>query len=155
VRPGPWVAVGCSCWLPACGTNLQVLPTRSQDDARAEGDTLASASERRPWGNYEVLHDGPSMKIKVITVKPGCRLSYQSHEKRSEHWFVVEGVAEVVLDDARIVLHSGDTIDVPAGSRHRCANPGSADMTFVEVQTGYYFGEDDIVRYDDDYGRVS
>jgi mannose-6-phosphate isomerase-like protein (cupin superfamily) len=115
-----------------------------------------SRFEERPWGTFEVLADGFShSKVKYITVLPGKRLSYQSHEHRAEHWIVVEGTAVVTLNDEIIELSVGDFIDVPRGARHRCSNPGGEPLTFVEVQLGDYFGEDDIVRYDDDFGRTT
>ncbi|NQZ00681.1 MAG: mannose-1-phosphate guanylyltransferase/mannose-6-phosphate isomerase [Bdellovibrionales bacterium] len=110
--------------------------------------------ETRPWGKYEVLCDRNDFKSKVITVHPGHQLSYQSHQKRSEHWVVVSGEAEVVLDDKVHKLSSGEAIFIPQGSKHRMRNPGSTPLIFTETQTGSYFGEDDIVRYKDDYSRV-
>jgi mannose-6-phosphate isomerase-like protein (cupin superfamily) len=111
--------------------------------------------EDRPWGSYEVLDDRHDrFKVKRMTIKPGGRLSYQSHERRAEHWTVVQGVAEVLLDDETHLVHVGESIDVPLRAKHRCSNSGDVDLIFVEVQLGDYFGEDDIVRYQDDYGRV-
>jgi uncharacterized cupin superfamily protein len=92
--------------------------------------------------------------VKRITVRPGKRLSYQRHARRAEHWFVVGGTATVTLDDAERTLGAGDAIDIPRGSAHRIANPGAEPLVFVEVQVGDYFGEDDIERLDDDYGRA-
>lgn len=113
------------------------------------------AAVERPWGSYEVLADAAAhSKVKYLTVHPGKRLSYQSHAHRSEHWIVVQGEAEVLLDGVTHHLEAGDAIDVPVGTRHRCANPGDVDHVFVEVQRGEYFGEDDIVRYEDDFGRA-
>jgi mannose-6-phosphate isomerase len=89
-----------------------------------------------------------------MTVAPGQRLSYQSHARRSEHWFIVSGVADVLIDDVEQRLEAGDSIDIPVGAKHRCTNLGTEDVVFVEVQLGDYFGEDDIVRYEDDYGRL-
>jgi mannose-6-phosphate isomerase len=109
---------------------------------------------QRPWGRYDVLADYPTYKVKSITVEPGKRLSYQRHASRSEHWFVVEGAGEVVLDGATVSVGSGSAVDVPVGVAHRIENVGTGPLVFVEVQTGDYFGEDDIVRLDDDYGRV-
>ena len=109
----------------------------------------------KPWGSYEVLADVPShSKVKYLTLHPGGRLSYQSHEHRSEHWFVVKGIAEVTIDGVVRTLRVGESVDVPVGAKHRCANPGDDELVFVEVQLGDYFGEDDIVRYEDDFGRV-
>jgi mannose-6-phosphate isomerase len=115
---------------------------------------MPEASEQRPWGSYTVLEDGPSHKVKRIDVLPGRRLSYQRHDRRAEHWFVVSGRAEVTLDGRRLVLGPGDTVDIARGAAHRVANAGDEDLVFVEVQTGEYFGEDDIERLDDDYGRT-
>lgn len=111
--------------------------------------------EERPWGHFEVLADTPGRsKVKYITVEPGKRLSYQSHERRSEHWVVVQGVAEVTLDGVVHHLSVGDTIDVPCGAKHRLGNNETTDLVVVEVQLGDYFGEDDITRFDDDFGRA-
>ncbi len=109
--------------------------------------------EERPWGWYKVLLDTPTYKVKEILVKPGERLSYQMHYKRSEHWYVVAGEALVTLDDVEILVKSGEYIDIPVEHKHRVANRGGSDMIFIETQTGSYFGEDDIVRFSDDYGR--
>jgi len=108
----------------------------------------------RPWGYYEVLSDEPDYKVKRITVYPSSRLSYQSHTRRSEHWLVVKGHAVVTLDDKNISLNNGKSVDIPKGSKHRVRNDGSDDLVFIEVQTGDYFGEDDIERFEDDYGRT-
>jgi len=107
----------------------------------------------RPWGHYEVLSDGADFKTKTITVKPGKRLSYQKHTQRSEHWFVVKGSGTVVLDGETLPVAAGAAVDVPVGVAHRMCNTGEDDLVFVEVQTGSYFGEDDIVRLEDDFGR--
>lgn len=110
--------------------------------------------ETRPWGKYEVLADKAEFKSKVITVDPGQQLSYQSHKKRAEHWVVVSGTAEVVLNDQVHTLKPGEAIHIPLGAKHRMRNPGVVPLVFVETQTGSYFGEDDIERYQDDYNRV-
>jgi len=109
--------------------------------------------EVRPWGEFEVLRDTDRFKSKIIRVRPGQRLSYQSHRHRAEHWVIVEGHPEVVLDDEVHALAPGDHIHIPLGARHRIRNPGEETVVFVEVQLGDYFGEDDIVRYEDDYDR--
>jgi mannose-6-phosphate isomerase-like protein (cupin superfamily) len=108
-----------------------------------------------PWGRWEVLLDEPAYKVKRITVLPGKRLSYQKHYKREEHWTVVRGQALVTLDGRDISLNAGATLDIPCGAAHRIANAGSDELVFIEVQCGTYFGEDDIVRLQDDYGRAS
>jgi mannose-6-phosphate isomerase len=107
----------------------------------------------RPWGRYEVLQDEPSHKVKCIYVTSGCRLSYQRHQKRQEHWFIVSGVATVTLDGQVLRKLPGETVDVGVGVLHRIGNEGPEELVFVEVQTGTYFGEDDIERIEDDYSR--
>jgi mannose-6-phosphate isomerase len=108
---------------------------------------------QRPWGAYTVLAESGDFKVKTIEVKPGQRLSYQRHARRSEHWFVVTGAGVVTLDGELTEVQRGDAVDVPAGTAHRIHNTGDVPLVFVEVQHGDYFGEDDIVRLDDDYGR--
>jgi mannose-6-phosphate isomerase len=109
--------------------------------------------DERPWGTYTVLDDETGHKVKRITVHAGQRLSYQRHTRRSEHWFVVSGTGVVVLEGQERPVRAGTAIDVPAGAAHRISNTGSANLVFIEVQHGDYFGEDDIARLDDDYGR--
>ena len=110
-------------------------------------------TEERPWGRFLNLLDTGFTKVKLIEVDPKKRLSYQSHEKRRESWTVVEGQALVVLNDREIHLQVGEHIDIPCGAKHRLSNETSQKMSVVEVQTGSYFGEDDIKRYSDDFGR--
>ncbi len=109
--------------------------------------------ENRPWGRFEVLHDELYFKSKIIRVEAGQKISYQSHAKRAEHWVIVKGQAVVVLDDKEIILKQGEHIFIPQGAKHRILNRTSSLVEFIEVQVGSYFGEDDIVRYQDDYGR--
>ena len=112
--------------------------------------------DERPWGSFTVLDDELfDHKVKRIVVAPGKRLSYQKHAKRAEHWFVVSGTATVVLDGVERDLVPGDSIDVGLGQAHRCENRGEGPVVFIEVQHGTYFGEDDIVRLEDDFGRVN
>lgn len=107
-----------------------------------------------PWGSWAVLEDAEDYKVKRIIVKPGQRLSYQKHFKREENWFVVQGLAEVTLDDEAHHLKAGEWIHIPLESKHRIRNSSeNEDLIFIEVQRGTYFGEDDIVRFSDDYGR--
>jgi mannose-6-phosphate isomerase len=109
----------------------------------------------RPWGNYTVLSDdAPDHKVKRIVVHPGKRLSYQRHARRAEHWFIVAGTAHVTLDGVETELAAGQAIDIPLEGAHRIANHGDTDLVFIEVQHGTYFGEDDIVRLEDDFGRA-
>jgi mannose-6-phosphate isomerase len=109
----------------------------------------------RPWGNYTVIDDAaPDHKVKRLVVHPGKRLSYQLHHKRAEHWFIVSGTATVTLDGTVTRLGPGQAIDIPLEAAHRVGNDGEVDVVLVEVQHGSYFGEDDIVRLEDDFGRV-
>lgn len=111
--------------------------------------------DQRPWGNYTVLDEGDGFKVKRIEVLPEKRLSYQSHRRRSEHWFVVRGTAKVTLNDEEILVNKGEAIDILVGDKHRVANPDANEtLVFIETQTGDYFGEDDIERYEDDFGRM-
>ncbi|HZK49300.1 MAG TPA: cupin domain-containing protein, partial [Thermoleophilia bacterium] len=109
--------------------------------------------DHRPWGYYKVLEDEPAHKTKRIVVLPGARLSLQRHRRRSEHWHVVSGRAVVTRDDEELPLGAGESVDIPMGAAHRMANPGTEPLTFIEVQRGDYFGEDDIERLEDDFGR--
>lgn len=108
----------------------------------------------RPWGHYMVLAETPGFKIKEIVVLPGHKLSLQRHQRRHEHWFVQHGVAQVELDGRTQALAAGGSIDIPARAWHRMANGTGSPITVIEIQTGAYFGEDDIERASDDYGRA-
>ena len=111
--------------------------------------------DERPWGSFTVLADDMfDHKVKRIIVAPDKRLSYQRHAKRAEHWFVVAGTATVTLDGRETTIEQGEYIDIPLHSWHRIENRGTVPMVFIEVQQGEYFGEDDIVRASDDYGRA-
>lgn len=110
---------------------------------------------RRPWGSFIVLDEGENYKVKRIEVLPGKRLSYQRHSRRAEHWFVVRGTAKVTLNGSEILVKSGTPIDIPVGAAHRVENESADELlVFIETQTGDYFGEDDIERLDDDFGRA-
>ena len=126
------------------------------DELAAKKDPRASqhSFEIRPWGRFDVLADRDDFKSKVIEVDPGQQLSYQSHNKRAEHWIIVEGKGEVVLNDKVVPVQAGSYVFIPLNAKHRMRNTGDKPLRFVEVQTGSYFGEDDIVRYQDDYKRV-
>jgi mannose-1-phosphate guanylyltransferase len=108
----------------------------------------------RPWGSYTVLETGPNFKIKRIEVKPGASLSLQMHYHRSEHWIVVSGMARVINGEREMLVNTNESTYIPAGHRHRLENPGLLPLVMIEVQSGAYLGEDDIVRFDDVYGRV-
>lgn len=107
----------------------------------------------RPWGKYFVLKDEPCYKLKRIEVNPGHRLSYQYHNHRQEHWIIVEGECNVVVNEENHPLKYGESIFIPLGAKHRIENTGKNLLVFIEVQTGDYFGEDDIIRLQDDYQR--
>jgi mannose-6-phosphate isomerase len=111
-------------------------------------------SDHRPWGYYTVLADAPDHKVKRIVVYPGKRLSLQRHRRRSEHWYMIAGETIVTLDGREIPFRKGEALDIPRGAAHRLQNTGAADAALIEVQTGDYFGEDDIQRLADDYGRI-
>lgn len=116
--------------------------------------TTEHTFDHRPWGKYEIISDDSEYKIKVIAVNPGQQLSLQSHLHRSEHWVIIDGVGEVVINEQTLQVSPGSSIVIPSNSKHRMRNTGTKVLRFVEVQTGDYFGEDDIKRYDDDYNRA-
>ena len=109
--------------------------------------------EARPWGNYTVLISESNCQVKKLVVNPGKRLSLQSHKSRAEHWYIVQGQGIAHLDCAEIILNPGDSIDIPIESKHRISCISAMELVFIEVQTGSSFEEDDIVRYEDDFGR--
>lgn len=140
---------------------LVVHKNRTQDvrnavaQLKAKGLAQAETLPRdyRPWGWYESIALGPRFQVKRIVVNPGAALSLQSHKYRSEHWVVVEGTAKVTINDYVQTVAENQSVYIPLGAIHRMENPGKMPLTFVEVQTGSYFGEDDIIRYDDVYAR--
>lgn len=111
-------------------------------------------TEEKPWGSYTNLMDEEYTKVKKIVIKPGEAPSYQYHFKRSEIWIIVKGLAEIKIDDSIVVYSTGDIITIPKQAKHQVRNIGEDELVFVEVQLGDYFGEDDIVRLEDKYGRV-
>ncbi|MBI9081093.1 MAG: mannose-1-phosphate guanylyltransferase/mannose-6-phosphate isomerase [Pseudodesulfovibrio sp.] len=126
------------------------------DTLKAEGSQLVESHPTvvRPWGSYCVLEEGPYYKIKRIEVNSGARLSSQMHHHRSEHWVVVSGTAEVEVDNKIQIMVENQSVDIPKASQHRLANPGKVPLEIIEIQSGPYLEEDDIVRFDDVYGRV-
>jgi mannose-1-phosphate guanylyltransferase len=143
---------------------LLVMPKdRAQDvkqvveALRASGDDkhIFHATVARPWGTYTVLQEGPQFKLKRIEVKPLRSLSLQMHHYRNEHWIVVSGTARVTNGEKDFLLATNESTYIKAGTQHRLENPGTLPLVLIEVQSGQYVGEDDIVRYDDKYGRVS
>jgi len=115
----------------------------------------AAAFDRRPWGGFSTLEEGPGYKVKRLVVDPGHRFSYQKHRMRAEHWVVVSGSPSVIVNGRRRRLRARDTITIARGAWHRAENPGRTPAVIIEVQHGAYLGEDDIVRRQDDYGRVA
>ena len=126
------------------------------DDLKSKASPLATehVTVERPWGTYTTLNESERFKIKRIEVKPGGRLSLQMHHHRSEHWVVVSGAAKVTCSDKEFLLSPNESTFIPVGARHRLENPGKLPLVMIEVQCGDYVGEDDIVRFDDQYGRV-
>ena len=119
------------------------------------GEQLLHRKVHRPWGWYDSIDMGPRFQVKRIMVKPGASLSLQMHHHRAEHWIVVSGTAEITNGDQTLLLTENQSTYIPLGQVHRLANPGKVDLEIVEVQSGSYLGEDDIVRFEDTYGRTS
>lgn len=124
---------------------------------REQGHTEAETHSKvyRPWGSYESVDSGPRYQVKRIVVKPGAKLSLQMHHHRAEHWIIVSGTARVTCDEKQFMLTENESTYIPLGAVHRIENPGSIPLEFIEVQSGAYLGEDDIVRFEDNYGRVA
>ena len=122
---------------------------------KAQGAKQATAFPRdhRPWGWFETLALADRFQVKRIVVHPGAALSLQSHHHRAEHWIVVEGTAKVTIDDEVKLVSENQSVYIPLGAVHRMENPGKVPMVLIEVQTGSYLGEDDIIRYEDVYAR--
>ena len=116
--------------------------------------TSVEVLSSRPWGSFEVIEVGDGYQVKRLEVLPGKRLSYQTHQHRSEHWFLVGGIGVAILDGERVPVEAGHSVDVPIGVAHRIENTGSTPLVLIEVQRGSYLGEDDIVRIEDDFGRA-
>jgi len=114
----------------------------------------AKEISNKPWGNYKILYSDDNTKVKLITVNPHSRLSYQTHKHRKEVWTIVKGSLTIILDGATILSGVGQSIQIPLGSAHRAWNQSDSEVQFIEVQTGAYFGEDDIIRLEDDYNRI-
>jgi mannose-1-phosphate guanylyltransferase/mannose-6-phosphate isomerase len=132
--------------------DVKKLVDRLKADGR--GETTLHRKVYRPWGAYDSIQNGERFQVKHITVKPGAKLSLQMHHHRAEHWIVVRGTAEVTRGDEVFLLTENQSTYIPLGTRHRLANPGTLPLELIEVQSGSYLGEDDIVRFDDTYGRA-
>jgi mannose-1-phosphate guanylyltransferase/mannose-6-phosphate isomerase len=134
---------------------------RSQDVKRVvarlemdgRGEKSLHRKVHRPWGWYDSIDAGPRFQVKRIMVKPGASLSLQKHHHRAEHWIVVRGTAQVTVNELVKTVHENESIYIPIGAVHRLENPGKIQLELIEVQTGSYFGEDDIIRIEDDYKR--
>ena len=126
-------------------------------DSMAERHIVHNGTERefRPWGYYVVLTEQVACKVKKMVVYPGHRLSLQQHQHRGEHWYIVQGRGLVTLNERRFECAPGQSFDILRRDPHRIENKGSVNLVFIEIQTGDYFGEDDIERLEDDYGRTS
>jgi mannose-1-phosphate guanylyltransferase/mannose-6-phosphate isomerase len=125
-----------------------------QLEAKGRDQHIHHSVMHRPWGSYESVDTGHRFQVKRIVVKPGAKLSLQMHHHRAEHWIVVSGVARVTCDEKEFLLKENESTFIPLGSRHRLENPGKMALHLIEVQSGAYLGEDDIVRFEDTYGRV-
>jgi mannose-1-phosphate guanylyltransferase/mannose-6-phosphate isomerase len=123
---------------------------------KAGGHTLAEAHRQvfRPWGSYDSIDSGERFQVKRIIVNPGASLSLQKHHHRAEHWIVVQGTAEVTRGEETFLVGENQSTHIPLGTVHRLANPGKIPLEMIEVQSGSYLGEDDIVRFQDHYGRA-
>jgi mannose-1-phosphate guanylyltransferase/mannose-6-phosphate isomerase len=131
--------------------DVKHIVARLQSENRAEAQSHHQVF--RPWGSYELLVSGDGFQVKRIVVKPGGRLSLQKHQHRTEHWVVVRGTAEVVNGDETMILTEDQSTYIPIGAKHRLSNPTQDPLELIEVQSGSYLGEDDIVRFEDIYGR--
>ena len=144
--------------LGQTNTSVQAFTagTINPEQADVSGRLLVTEEHlkvHRPWGSYQSVDNGERHQVKRIIVKPGGRLSLQKHHHRSEHWIVVRGAARVTVNELIKTVHENESIYIPIGSVHRLENPGKIQLELIEVQTGSYLGEDDIIRIEDDYQR--
>jgi len=153
---------GKDLFVVATSDALLVMPRQRTEDTKRLVAHLQGADRRvatdhqrvyRPWGYYDSLDTGERFQVKCIVVNPRARLSLQKHFHRAEHWVVVRGAAEVTIDDKTMKLYENESVYIPIGATHRLANPGKIPLQVIEVQSGSYLGEDDIVRFEDDYHR--
>ena len=132
--------------------NLKAMITKLENKGHKE--SITHRKVYRPWGNYTSIAEDYSWQVKKIIVNPGSKLSLQMHHHRAEHWVVVNGTAEVQINRTRKILKENESVFIPLGAKHRLANPGKLPLILIEIQSGEYLGEDDIVRFKDDYGRI-
>ena len=133
---------------------IQENPKTANLPSKTTSNSGVASTELRPWGSFTILEEGPGYKIKRIEVNPGHRLSLQMHHHRSEHWIVVSGTAKVTCNAKEEVIFANQSTYVPQCHSHRLENPGVIPLVLIEVQNGEYLGEDDIVRFQDDYSRA-
>jgi mannose-1-phosphate guanylyltransferase/mannose-6-phosphate isomerase len=136
----------------ASAQDVKHIVARLKSEGR--GEALLHTRVFRPWGSYESLVESERFQVKRIIVNPGQQLSLQMHHHRAEHWVVVKGTARVTSGEHEIMLHEDQSTYIPIGTKHRLANPGKIPLEIIEVQSGSYLGEDDIVRFEDSYGRT-
>lgn len=136
------------------GESQKVKDLVQQLKAQGRKEVDEHTTMYRPWGSYSVLGEGPGYKMKKIVVNPGQQLSLQLHYHRSEHWIVIGGTAQVTIGDTQHMVHKNQSIFVPQTTKHRLENPGKLPLEIIEIQNGEYLGEDDIVRFEDNYGRI-
>ena len=117
-------------------------------------EAIENRTMYRPWGSYTILAEGEGYKVKRITIKPGAKISLQIHYHRSEHWTVISGTGKLTLDDKVVIFKENESTYIPIAVKHRLENPGQIPLSIIEVQNGIYLGEDDIIRFDDEYGRI-
>ena len=132
--------------------NIKTIVEKLKSESRPEWEYHREVY--RPWGKFDSIDHGEKYQAKRITVKPGAKLSVQLHNHRSEHWVVVTGTAKVTNGEKTFILHENESTYIPVGVIHALENPGKEPLEIIEIQTGTYFGEDDIIRFDDIYGRV-
>ena len=135
-----------------CSQEIKNVVKKLKEKKIAEG--IEHKRIYRPWGNYDSIAQEKRWQVKLITVKPGNQLSLQMHHHRAEHWIVVQRTAKVSIDDKVLFLSENESTYIPLGSIHRLSNPGKIDLILIEVQSGSYLGEDDITRFEDNYGRL-
>jgi mannose-1-phosphate guanylyltransferase/mannose-1-phosphate guanylyltransferase/mannose-6-phosphate isomerase len=132
--------------------DVKVLVEQLRQSGRTEHATHTQV--HRPWGYYQTLHHGERFQVKRLSLKPGAKISLQKHFHRAEHWVVVNGTALVTRGEESHIIRENESIYIPLGEVHRLENPGKVPLNVIEVQSGEYLGEDDIVRYGDTYGRA-
>ncbi|WP_461866100.1 mannose-1-phosphate guanylyltransferase/mannose-6-phosphate isomerase [Thermococcus sp.] len=148
------IDTGDALLVASRGESQKVKEVYKRLKEKGDERVIVHRTAYRPWGSYTILEEGDRYKIKRLTVLPGKKLSLQMHYHRSEHWVVVRGTAKVTLEDREILLRPGESTFIPAGVKHRLENPGKVVLEVIETQIGEYLGEDDIVRFDDEFGRV-